>query len=258
MEAGQEVQRPNGTSEANGPDGSDGVRAERRKEELEEAVTRLAVVQDATVELGPGGEVERLHVVARPGHSAKHVVRDVQSLLATLFRLRLDHRKISVAVAEAERAAGRRAQVVQVEHLWGQDAARASVELALLGRVARGHATDAPSPGGRLRAAVTATLRAVAELFPQERFVLEDVRSFRIAGADAVSVVLYRPSGALPEYRIGVAHVAGQPTRAAARATLNALNERLEQAEVALAPVQGRGGQGEELQEKDFPTGPCN
>lgn len=203
--------------------------------EAESGLRRLAGVQGAEVELGEEGRLERIHVVARPGHSPKRIVRDVQSLLATLLRIRVDHKRISVVVADVETAGGRRAKIRRVEHLWEKDAARASVELSLLGRMGRGHATDAPSHGGRLRAGVTATLRAIGELFPKERLALEEVRSFRIDGEEAVGVVIYRNTGSIPEYRFGAAYVEGQLTRGAVKATLNALNERLEEAEIVPA-----------------------
>src|SRR5215471_976694 len=64
----------------------------------EAAIRRLRDVDGVSVR-ADGDELVEIHVVSRSDRPAKHIVRDVQSVLRTDLGLAIDHRVVSVALA---------------------------------------------------------------------------------------------------------------------------------------------------------------
>ena len=72
----------------------------RRAENL---LTSLEGVLSARVVTTPLGEVSEIHILATSAQTPKQVVRNVESALLAHLGLKVDHRKISVALMSARR-----------------------------------------------------------------------------------------------------------------------------------------------------------
>jgi len=87
-------------------------------EEAEDLLRGLRDVQGASI-LAEDKTIREIHILASPGRSAKHIVRDVETCLRTRFSIGFDHRVVSVAFAKAPPArsdrAGARAAAAAVE-----------------------------------------------------------------------------------------------------------------------------------------------
>ncbi|MEO5616903.1 MAG: hypothetical protein ABIS67_03955 [Candidatus Eisenbacteria bacterium] len=68
-------------------------------EEAEESLRSLRDIQGASI-LAEDKTVREIHILASPGRSAKHIVRDVETCLRTRFSMGIDHRVVSVAFSK--------------------------------------------------------------------------------------------------------------------------------------------------------------
>lgn len=104
-----------------------------------------------------------------------------------------------------------------------------TVVLASRAGSATGEARGLATRSAILRGAATATLRAVERLLrDQARFELEHVETTRAGGQTTVLVAVTLLSDRGAEHLTGTATVRDDDTRAAVRATLDALNRRIE------------------------------
>lgn len=65
---------------------------------LESLISQIRGVAACKVILEGPDALPEIHVLAVPGRSPKEIVRDVESLCLAAFELRIDHRKVSVAM----------------------------------------------------------------------------------------------------------------------------------------------------------------
>jgi hypothetical protein len=68
-------------------------------EEAEESLRNLRDVQGASI-IAEDKLIREIHILASPGRSAKHIVRDVETCLRTRFGMGFDHRVVSVAFSK--------------------------------------------------------------------------------------------------------------------------------------------------------------
>ena len=66
-------------------------------EDIEDLLTKLPGVHRARVAVNDVGYIEEVHVLATDRRAPKQVVRDIESLLAAKWAIRIDHKRISVA-----------------------------------------------------------------------------------------------------------------------------------------------------------------
>src|SRR5262250_847458 len=85
----------------------------------EAAIRALRDVDGATIQL-EGDEIREIHVLTHSKRPAKQIVRDVQTVLMTLFNRSFDYRVVSVAYTKGEGGDGGRA------HASGSDTAPAA------------------------------------------------------------------------------------------------------------------------------------
>ena len=69
----------------------------------EELILSLPGVVSAKILAGDNGTIEQIHVLTTQEYTAKQVVRNIESALVAHLSMRIDHRKISVAVTSEPR-----------------------------------------------------------------------------------------------------------------------------------------------------------
>jgi hypothetical protein len=197
-------------------------------EAIEQAIVRIAAVDAARVVV-VDDVVREVHVVANRSRPAKHIGRDVQSLLAATWGLDVDQRTVSVvqlggadvdlvqaAVPVPDRRA--KAELGTVTVTSDGDSSTATVEVTVAGRLERGMSVGAPTLLRRLVASATLdALRRLGNAGPGE---IDGVVALRVGDQDLV-VASLAVAGAAPRAGAAVIDARGE-LDAAARAILAA------------------------------------
>ncbi|MDI3281415.1 MAG: hypothetical protein QJR13_08615, partial [Bacillota bacterium] len=127
------------------------------------------------------GHIQEVHAVAEPGTNPKTVVRDFEAVLFTRWNIRIDRRKISVALLKDPNPPPAQPPRLRIRYMGlkvtGMEA-EARVELVTPMQTGEGRAYGLATQSNRLRLMSEATLSAVSR-FLQEGYhlVLEDIRS---------------------------------------------------------------------------------
>jgi hypothetical protein len=197
-------------------------------EAIEQAIVRIAAVDAARVVV-VDDVVREVHVVANRSRPAKHIGRDVQSLLAATWGVELDPRIVSVVqlggadvdlTAPAAAVGDRRikTELGTVSITFDGDSSTATVEVVAGEQTERGMSVGAPTLLRRLVASATLdALRRLGKAGPGE---VDGVVSVRVGDQDLV-VASLAVAGASPRAGAAVIDARGE-LDAAARAILAA------------------------------------
>jgi len=200
--------------------------------ELEDTLCRLPSV-DAVRIVGDATRITEVHVLAAPDKAPKQVVRDVQSLAMARFGTNIDRRTISVVQITPEQIAARggggdRPRIVDIREQPEGNRMIASVTLSWQGEDSVGTATGPPAASARLRLVGEATLRALEiALGGANPLFLDAIGTPAVGMRDVVVAVVVNSTDHGEETAVGSALVNGEPTEAAVRAVLDALNRRI-------------------------------
>ena len=208
--------------------------------ELVEALRAVPGITDADVTPDTDGGLGTLRLDLEPGVDEAAVASTVGRLLRERFGLGvdadrvqvvedavLDHPSEGVSVPEQRTAA--RPSISRMHLVSSGLDVTASVTLSSGERTAVGEARGAASQSGVHRAVATATLRAVEELADgQVRFELDHIEVAPMGTERTVLVSLTLLTAKGTERLTGAAGVRDDVRQAVIRATLDALNRRLE------------------------------
>ena len=189
------------------------------------------------------GAIEEIHILTGLDRSPKQIVRDVQSALKAQWDITVDRRKVSVAQLKSTTPVtpGRlRYAVLEIktETSTGKSEVCVTLERANEEQTAVyvGKAETDGTEGSLLYAIARATCLAVnLTIQPPNAFFPEDVAIIQVGPRQAVAVLvtLVTPRRNHEEL-LGAALIRREPMEACVRATLDALNRRLE-----VLPTQG-------------------
>jgi hypothetical protein len=205
--------------------------------DIESLLVCLPGIQRARVVVNDWGAIEEIHILTGLGRNPKQIVRDVQSALKAQWDITVDRRKVSVAQIQAglpEPTSRLRYSGLEVK----TDARTGKSEIAVsLDRVGE---AQAPSYVGKAVAdsAEVSTLLGVAKatclagnltLEPPNAFFVDDVSATTIGQYQAVVVLLdLLTPRRNQEQMVGCALVKRDIREACVRATLDAMNRRME------------------------------
>ena len=200
---------------------------------FEEALLKIPQVRRAQVEAADDKGLSEIHVVTTSARSPKQTVRDVQSLAAAVFGVRIDHRIVSVVQLEEDVEDTRAPQRVSIERVgMGTRSGAEWVEVELLwptGETTQGSGPSGRSRESRARGAATATLECLDKALSIKKATveLENIVIHKMGPADWVLVhcSYYEQGGSTP--LMGSALILDDLATAAARALLNALNRKI-------------------------------
>jgi ribosomal protein S8E len=200
---------------------------------LEQAILNIPDVRAVRVVSDSTGKPVEVHVVAGGGKTPKQIVRDVQTVAQATSGVALDHRIVSVVQfpddQEEQRAPVPAELRVMFEEISTETRGTSSKIKVVLNRgdqQAAGESAGITSADSLIRLAAGATIDAVKGLHTNGPWLaLEDVQVHRLGSHDvAIATVIIGPG---PQTVSGSALVMGQPTEAAVKAVLDALNRRL-------------------------------
>lgn len=218
-------------------------------------------VKSASIVPDDKGSIMEAHIVAAMGRSPKQIARDVESMLVAKLGIPIDHRKISVAQIEedAEIEAKARAQRKAPEpvaaeeeretpHLRGgyldpedyrvefvgvsvaqsKMRAEARVELRVGELDSVAGAVGADSKESVMRLIAVATLEAVGQFFEDECVLaVEAIEQCSVGGRPVIVASVCHLSNGEEKTLVGACPANGDVPRAAALATLDAVNRFL-------------------------------
>jgi len=205
--------------------------------DIESLLTCLPGVQKARVVVNDWGAIEEIHILTGLGRNPKQIVRDVQSALKAQWDITVDRRKVSVAQIQAsmpEVTSRLRYSGLEVK----TDARTGKSEITVsLDRPCDGEipvyvgkaVTDSTEVSTLLGVAKATCLAGNLTLEPPNAFFVDDVATLEIGQYRAVAVLvnLLTPRRN-QEQLVGCALVKRDLREACVRATLDAMNRRLE------------------------------
>lgn len=206
--------------------------------DIEGTLSRLRGVASVRILRDERGEIQEVHVLADEARHPKHISRDIESAIFSEFGIRIDHRKISIAQTrgvEEPLHAEWRLKFLSIDFSIDRTSARARVSIGRGDDVFIGAASA--GAGGEFNQeelVARATLEAVRECTRSGSVrngeVVMELRDFsrvQTSGRPffAVTVRVHGERGELD--LIGSAIVRDDPWRAAACATLDAVNRRI-------------------------------
>lgn len=205
--------------------------------DIDRTLSRLRGIVSARVVADDRGDIVEIHVLANSGRHPKQISRDIESALFSEHGIRIDHRKISIAqVRGGEGPAPEvRLKFLSIDYTLDRTSARARVSIA------RGEETyvgAASVPSGedldQEQLVARATLEAVQEFLRATSLTdgtvgmeLRDFSRYERNGRPFLTVTIRLRGERGDLDLIGSALVRDDPWRAAACATLDALNRRL-------------------------------
>jgi len=242
------------------------------QEDVERTLTGLKDVRSSRIVADANGGILEVHAVATSGRSPKQIARDIESMLVAKLGIQIDHRKISIALIEEGEEPPDEGDIEQYEgdlsdetqdgrYLWpderrlrfvgvsvaqSQLKAEARVELALDGIESIAAAEGVDSPDAVLRIVSEATLTAAQQFLEGEHvFSLTAVKEITVGGRPAVVVNICLLAEGEERDLVGACPTNRDSARAAALATLNAVNRFLrrckpkEPTEYEVGPASG-------------------
>ena len=197
---------------------------------IEEMIRKLNGVISCKI-IEDEGLITEVHVLSNMTRNPKQVSRDIQSVFAASGGGVIDRKCISIAqleVAEDLIALGR-VQIEQVEYHISSDAyAKAMVSLKVSEQMFTGESAGVNTLRNSDRLIVEATLNGLREAFgAHARLVMEDIQLTSIAGQSIYNVAICSLNGQREELHIGSALISGDKRTSLVRATLDALNRRM-------------------------------
>ena len=203
------------------------------EDKIKRAIASLPDVQSCNVDFNADGSISAIHIVSSTRRAPKQIVRDVESVMAADFGIRLDHRKVSIARVEEKEdrrpAKRERPRLVTMRLSLSSGRGNVEVDLERGGLVVTGEAAGVAERGGTLRLVVAATFRALEKMIGADAsFELLDVLRIRSGERRAVVVLANLASGVAARSLAGCVQFDDDEPRAAALAALDASNRVIE------------------------------
>ncbi|MBI2914876.1 MAG: hypothetical protein HYY08_03010 [Firmicutes bacterium] len=206
------------------------IGSSEREAEIKRRVEMIRGVTGSRIVIGPRGEIEEVHVLATADRNPKQIVRDIESICAADFGLRIDHRKVSVAQLGSNHVTREEARLrldsVGV-HVSGSSM-EVHVHLYLTETLFEGRARGPESGSSRPRVAAIACLQAVEGYLGETvRLVLDDLVCVHAGQRRVVLVLVTMLSRGGEEKLAGCVLIKKDVVEASIRAVLDALNRRI-------------------------------
>ncbi len=197
-----------------------------------ELIEQLPYVYNAEFLVDENDIITEIHILADQARPPKQIMRDVQSALAAKFKIKLDHKIISIAQIPSEGInmykQRPRLKYMGMSLSFSNSECKISVTLENNGEKFSGTDTCDLNRSNRYRAIATATAKAVNSYLKEKaNVVLKDVRATEIDGYAViiVSVIFYHAGQT--EVLLGSCIEKDDSGPAAIRSTLDAVNRRI-------------------------------
>ncbi len=195
-------------------------------------IDQIRGVYASCVILDKNQDVSEIHIVASDARKPKSIVRDVETMLFVKHRIKIDYRTISMVQIPDEqllRLPVARPEIRSVTEEVMGDRRKITVKIHGASRSAVGEAYERVDNPDVFRTAAKATINALEKLVNHTIDVrLEDAQTFRMGARDVLLIVVTALIDGNEESFVGSSFVGTRHAESAARATLDALNRRIQ------------------------------
>lgn len=197
---------------------------------VEELVNELQGVASARVVLDDKSNIVELHVLSDETRNPRQIVRDIETVLLVKMGLNIDHKKISVVqFADRPEVQAKRISLRGISYRLNCGMAEVSVALSLGEAQAEVTVRGPNSLQNQTRLVANATIGSLKEILGGViDFVVEDVNILNFARREVVLVGVSTISPNGEEMLIGATLARGDIKEAVVKATLDAVNRRLQ------------------------------
>ncbi|NMA92519.1 MAG: hypothetical protein GX973_05290 [Firmicutes bacterium] len=202
----------------------------RTVKEIEQLINLVQGVISSRV-VRQGEEIVEIHVLTDTSRGPKQLVRDIESAILVKLGQSIDYKCISIAQLGEEQGllpVGPRLKLLGITSASGRNKLVVTVTIGLGDKTFKASFSGPNITKNRIYLAAKATIAAVEECYGISfRLEVDHVEKVPLPGHEAVlaGVSLILESG--EEVLLGAALVKGDDQKAAARATLDAINRRL-------------------------------
>lgn len=161
--------------------------------EIEDLIKNLKSVINCRILLNESDNIKEVHVMANESRSAKQISRDVQSILATVYGMEIDYKKISIAQVKdtTQSQDERRLRIKSIERTSMQSKYSVRVTLEKDQEVYVGECTGMNNATLCLRLTGDAAVRALEHYMQEDDIMsLDDIKIVSIANLQTVVVAL--------------------------------------------------------------------
>lgn len=197
---------------------------------MQQGIEKIEGVHSSKIMLNEHHQIGECHILADSKRHPKQISKDVQSVLATKFEYRIDHRIISVAQISNEAAEKVIPRIVykSVEINKHGQMMTAIVTCQLQDVQYEGKYEGVATKNGDFRVIAEATLEGVrCHVAENEHIVLEGYRVHEVGGIQLANVVLTFVRGETEAPLVGTAIVGDHPHESYVKAVFDALNRVL-------------------------------
>lgn len=174
--------------------------------------------------------IEELHVLSNTLRSPKQIARDIESSLLAAFDYRIDRRVISIAqIHTDDKEEIRRIRFSGVSFTTDGNLAQCNVKLVYDDQEYSVPETGIKTSSNKGKLVACSTIKAVEKILGQsDIFGIQDVIVEKKAGIDYVVVLISAIINDVEENMVGSAIVKSDLNEAIAKATLDAVNRRIQ------------------------------
>lgn len=196
---------------------------------FEDVITKIQGVTHAKVVYN-NEELEEVHIIANTIRSPKQIVRDIESALLAIFNYRIDRKLISIAqIDTGETKSIKRIRYEGISLGVKDNNVECEVRLAVDDKEYTSIETAISTSVNRRKVVAKATVSAIEEIIGQASvFDVEDIVINSIRDISYVIVIINMINNTAEEVLIGTAIIRNDMNEAIAKATLDAINRRIE------------------------------
>lgn len=199
--------------------------------DIEVLINKISSVINSRVVLNEQNHIVEIHVLANTSRTPKQVIRDIQSLLITMYNIKIDHKIISIAQVYDDQESFNTPRLIikSVEYISFNMSGKSKVTLEYDNNVYIGEMEGIHSSNHAYRIVGQATLNAV-QLFLENsrRFILEEIKIVEVSNRSVVLSAVTVVSKDSEKLLIGKCIVENDVNGAIAKAVLDAVNRMLE------------------------------
>lgn len=175
-------------------------------------------------------ELEEVHIIASTIRSPKQIVRDIESALLAIFNYRVDRKLISIAqIDNGETKAIKRIRYEGISLGTKDNNVECEVRLTMDDKEYTSMEMAIGTSVNRRKVIAKATVSAIEEITGQTSvFDVEDIIINSIRDISYVTVIINMMNNTEEEVLIGTSIVRNDMNEAIAKATLDAINRRIE------------------------------
>jgi len=161
--------------------------------EIEDLIKNLKSVINCRILLNENDIIKEVHIVANESRSAKQISRDIQSIIATVYGMELDYKKISIAQVKdsTQNQDDRRLRIKSIERTSMQAKYFVKVTLEKDQDLYIGEGTGMNNATLCLRLTGEAAVKAIEQFLQEANIIsLDDIKIINIANIQTVVVAL--------------------------------------------------------------------